>query len=309
MNKIAYKIFFFLWYVFSLLPLPILYFIADILYYPTYYLIRYRRKVVRNNLTTSFPEKSRKEIKRTEKQFYKYLCDNLVETVKLMSISKKEIRKRMVFENAEIINKHFDEGKPCSMCLGHYGNWEWMSSIALWTNGKGVCSQIYHPLENSVSDALFLKIRGRFGSVSVTMDDTYRTILSWKRDKVPHMVGYISDQTPSYNIHYWTDLLHHDTPVYTGAEKISRVTDASVYYVDVKRIKRGYYRAKFIEITTDIKKEPIFSVTERYFRMLENSIKNTPYMWLWTHNRWKRTREVFNTIHNEEERKRLLSRL
>ena len=99
--KFVYYIVFASWYVLSLLPLRVLYVVSDILYLPLFYCIRYRRHIVHSNLKASFPEKSEPEILRIEKQFYHFFCDYVVETIKLFSISKKEMMRRMYFSGLD----------------------------------------------------------------------------------------------------------------------------------------------------------------------------------------------------------------
>ncbi len=311
LNTILYYLFFSLWYVVSLLPLRIHYFFSDATYYLLYYLIRYRRRVVRKNLTDSFPGKSPTEIIKIEKDFYSFFCDYIAETIKFFSISENEIRRRMKFEDVDLINKGLEKGQSASLYLGHYCNWEWISTIPLHLKGTNdLLGQIYHPLENPISDKLFLRMRDRFGSKSISMDDSFRAIVGAKRQGRCSVIGYISDQVPGYdNVHYWTDFLHHDTPVFTGAERISRVIDAAVYYLDITRPKRGYYVCRFVPVTNQIKECPQFSITEQYFRMLEKSIIDKPQYWLWSHNRWKRTREQYDKLFTKEEQAKRLSRL
>lgn len=311
MNKILYYLIFGIWYTVSLLPMCVHYFFSDITYYFIYYVLRYRRKVVRKNLVDSFPEKSHEEIVKIEKEFYAYFCDYIAETVKFFSISEEEIRRRMKFENVEHVNQCLANDRSCSFYLGHYCNWEWISTIPLHLKDTNeLRGQIYHPLENPISDKLFLRMRDRFGSKSISMDDTFRAIVGAKRQGRNSAIGYISDQVPGYdNIHYFTDFLNHDTPVFTGAERITRMIDAVPYYLDITRPKRGYYVCRFIPITEHVKDCPPFFVTEQYFRMLEKSIQDKPQYWLWSHNRWKRNREGFNKQFTEEERKKRLSRL
>ncbi len=309
MKNLLYYIVFAFWYLLSLLPLRVLYGISDILYFLLYYGVRYRRKIVRRNLVSSFPEKTEDQILCIEKKYYSFFCDYIVETIKLMSISEKQMRSRMKFEGLEQVKAFLDEGKPCSLYLGHYCNWEWISSLAMHFGAGKLCGQIYHPLENSVFDRLFMHIRGRFGAVSISMEDTFRTIVGWQRSGTPNIVGYISDQVPGYgSMHYWPFFLNHDTPTYTGAERISKLVNAAVYYVDIYRPARGYYVGKFIKITDAAKEVPNFYITEQYYRLLEKSIQRDPPYWLWSHNRWKRTREEFNQVFSEEKRRKLLSR-
>lgn len=307
MKNLTYYLSFALWFIISLLPLWVFYRLSDGLYYLVYHVVRYRRRVVYANLRSSFPEKSEAEIERIAKDFYSFFCDYIVETLKLFSMGKKNMRKRMKFEGLDQVKEDFANGRSVSVYLGHYCNWEWISSLGLHLDEQ--CGQIYHPLENATLDRLFLYMRGRFKAQSIKMDDTFLTILRWKKEGRKNIVGYIADQVPGYNnIHYWADFLHHDTPVFTGAERISKIMDTAVYYIDVERPRRGYYVARFIKIADSLNEHPVFFATEQYFRLLEQNIQRAPQYWLWSHKRWKRTREEFNRMFTEEERKKRLSK-
>lgn len=307
MKNLTYYLSFALWFIISLLPLWVFYRLSDGLYYLVYHVVRYRRRVVYANLRSSFPEKSEAEIERIAKDFYSFFCDYIVETLKLFSMGEKNMRKRMKFEGLDQVREDFANGRSASAYLGHYCNWEWISSLGLHLDEQ--CGQIYHPLENATLDRLFLYMRGRFKAQSIKMDDTFLTILKWKKEGRKNIVGYIADQVPGYNnIHYWADFLHHDTPVFTGAERISKIMDTAVYYIDVERPRRGYYVARFIKIADSLNEHPVFFATEQYFRLLEQNIQRAPQYWLWSHKRWKRTREEFNRMFTEEERKKRLSK-
>lgn len=307
MKNLTYYLSFALWFIISLLPLWVFYRLSDGLYYLVYHVVRYRRRVVYANLRSSFPEKSEAEIERIAKDFYSFFCDYIVETLKLFSMGEKNMRKRMTFEGLGQVKEDFANGRSVSVYLGHYCNWEWISSLGLHLDEQ--CGQIYHPLENATLDRLFLYMRGRFKAQSIKMDDTFLTILKWKKEGRKNIVGYIADQVPGYNnIHYWADFLHHDTPVFTGAERISKIMDTAVYYIDVERPRRGYYTARFIKIADSLNEHPVFFATEQYFRLLEKNIQRAPQYWLWSHKRWKRTREEFNRMFTEEERKKRLSK-
>ncbi len=307
MKNLTYYLSFALWFIISLLPLWVFYRLSDGLYYLVYHVVRYRRRVVYANLRSSFPEKSEAEIERIAKDFYSFFCDYIVETLKLFSMGEKNIRKRMKFEGLGQVKEDFANGRSVSVYLGHYCNWEWISSLGLHLDEQ--CGQIYHPLENATLDRLFLYMRGRFKAQSIKMNDTFLTILKWKKEGRKNIVGYIADQVPGYNnIHYWADFLHHDTPVFTGAERISKIMDTAVYYIDVERPRRGYYVARFIKIADSLNEHPVFFATEQYFRLLEKNIQRAPQYWLWSHKRWKRTREEFNRMFTEEERKKRLSK-
>jgi len=288
-------------YVTSLLPMWVHYLFSDALYLVVYHLIGYRKRVVRSNLTSSFPDKSGEELRQVERRFYHWFCDYLVETVKLATISESELRRRMEFRGIEKLDECINRGQSCAIYLGHYGNWEWVTSLQLWISPKGQCCQVYHVLENPYFDKMFLKLRQRFNSLCIPMAETLRELVRYRQKGQPVVIGYISDQVPFWNnIHHWCDFLNHDTPVLTGSERIVRKLGQAAFYLDMSRPRRGYYVGEFKLITHEVDKLPPYAVTDSYFRQLEQSIRRAPELWLWTHNRWKRTREEFNLRYNPE---------
>lgn len=295
MTKVGYYIGYAIWYTLSLLPLRVLYILSDLLYLLVSRIVRYRHRVIWNNLKTSFPEKTDQEIRRIEHDFYHYFCDYLVETIKMMTISERQLRQRMTFTGMEELNRVLSSGQSCAVYLGHVGNWEWITSLPFWVSSDVQCAQIYHPLENAASDKLFLKVRERLGARCIAMNDTLREVVRYRREGRTICVGYISDQKPHWvNIHHWVDFLNHDTPVLTGTERIARSTGHAVFYADVTRKRRGYYNCDMQLITIDPKSTNEWELTDRYFSALEQTIRRNPAIWLWSHDRWKRTREEFN---------------
>lgn len=295
MTKILYHIGYAIWYVLSLLPLRVLYVLSDLLYLLVSRVVRYRHRVIWNNLLTSFPEKTPQELRQIQRGFYRYFCDYLVETIKLMTISERQLRRRMTFTGTDELNQVLNSGQSCAVFLGHVGNWEWITSLPFWVSPDVQCAQIYHPLENPSADRLFLKVRERLGAKCIAMNDTLREVVRYRREGRTICVGYISDQKPHWvNIHHWVDFLNHDTPVLTGTERIARSTGHAVFYADVTRLSRGHYNCEMRLITRDPKSMAEWELTDIYFRELEATIRRNPAIWLWSHNRWKRTREEFN---------------
>ena len=293
--RILYYVISAVWHALSLLPLRVLYVLSSMLYYILYYVVRYRRKVVAGNLRSSFPEKSHAEVTAIEKEFYRFFCDYIMESMKLLTISREKLKCRMSFKGIDMVEAAVSAGQSCAVYLGHYCNWEWITSLPLWVSPHIQCGQIYHPIENKDLDLLFLKLRQRLGAVCIPMQDTLRCILKYRSENQPVVIGYISDQKPHWvNIHHWVDFLHHDTPVLTGTERIARKMNHAVFYLDVHRLRRGYYEAEFKLITREPKAMKEFELTDIYYRMLEDSIRQAPAYWLWSHNRWSRTREKFN---------------
>ena len=288
--KFVYHILFFLLYLLSLLPLRLLYLLSDCLFFPLFYVVKYRRKVVEKQLEECFPEKSIQERQVIEHQFYHFFCDYLVEVIKLFSISKEEMMRRMKFVGIEQVREELKDKKFCFLYLGHYCNWEYIASLSYWLP-EIHCGQIYHRIYNQAFDDLFLKLRGQFGGESILMKDTLRRILTLRGQEKKVMIGFIADQLPKWeNMHHWTTFLNHDTSFFIGAERIAKQVDAALYYVDVERVKRGYYQVRFRLMTLHPKEFPDYELTDQYARLLEESIRRQPAYWLWTHKRWKRTK-------------------
>ena len=299
MDTLLYYIIYFFCYSISLLPFRALYILSDIIYFPLYYVIRYRRRVVRKNLIESFPDKSLNEIVHIEKKFYSFFCDYFFETLKLLSVSKETLRKRMRFEGIEGpggVNEAFNQGRSAGAYLGHYCNWEWVSSLPLHVNEGDLCGQIYHKLSSKAADRLFLKLRSRMGAVNIPMKSTLRQLVTYHKNNQRFIIGFISDQSPRWNnIHHWMSFLNHpQTPVFTGTERLAKQLDLVVFYADVSCVKRGHYVCTFRKITDTPKSFPDYDITEIYMRELEKTIRKEPQYWLWTHKRWKWTRERFD---------------
>ena len=293
----AYKIVYPIFYVLSLLPFRVLYGISDFFYLIMYHIVGYRKKVVRKNLSSSFPEKTSQELKEIEHGFYHWLCDYFVETLKLLTVSDETLLKHIEFRNAEQIEEYYDKGQTCAAILGHYCNWELLSAtgLAFKRHKEAVCGLIYHPLRSKIFDMLFKDIRQSKGGVCIPKQEILRYLVRYKREKRMWLFGYISDQSPKYlNIHCWLPFLNHDTPVFTGGEKIMKKMNDAVFYVDMHRPERGKYICTFRLITDKPAEMQENEITKIFFEMLENTIKRDPKLYLWTHDRWKRNHEHFD---------------
>ena len=276
----------------SRLPLGVLYVLADLCFPLLYYVARYRRKVVTENLNNAFPELSPRERHKIRRRFYRWFCDYVVETLKLLSISRQEMMRRMVIEGVDEMERSLKTKPFVFIFLGHYCNWEWVSSIPLWYQKEDSHgAQLYRPLKNKAFDGLFLEMRSRFGSENISKYEALRHILQLRRDGKKTCIGFISDQTPGWNsIHDWVDFLHQDTPVFTGTERIAKKVDAAIFFADIRRVRRGYYHLVLRRMTDEPKDFPDYALTEQYMRELEQIIRRQPHLWLWSHRRWKHRR-------------------
>lgn len=269
----------------SLLPLNILYLLADLAYFLLYHVIQYRRKVVSENLHNAFPEKSTAEIKAIEQKFYKHLSSLMVEILKMASISKEELNRRFKFKNLQLLNEHHEQGRSTLICSAHYGNWEW-GTLALGLLTPAEVYPIYKPVSNVAFGNWFTKIRSRFGNHLIPMRQTLRAITESKNR--PTVFCFASDQTPlREESTYWVNFLNQPTAILLGLEKIARRTNRPVYYMRVKVLKRGYYEVECVPLCLNPAASQPHEITNLHVNLLEEIIKDEPAYWLWSHRRWK----------------------
>lgn len=269
----------------SRLPMPILYLFAGFIYFLVYYVLGYRKKVVRENLRNAFPDKSPAERKIIEKEYFRHLSRIIVEIFKMRSISPKELGERVRFKNLDAITQYLDQGKSIMLCSPHYGNWEW-SVMALGLHVKTHIYTIYKPLSNSIFDKWFYQMRNRYGNTMVPMRNTLRAIKSTENETT--IFCFANDQAPpKEESHYWVDFMHQPTSFHLGVEKIAQKTKRPVFYGAMKSIRKGYYEIEFIPISLSPESTVSKEITCNYAGHLEKALNAEPPYWLWSHKRWK----------------------
>lgn len=268
-------------------PLGLLYLLSDFIYLVVYYVVGYRRKTVRQNLEAAFPEKSARELKQVEKDFYHYMCDIIVETLKLLHISDKEMQRRVEVVNPEVVNSSVAEGKSAVLLLGHYGNWEWVQQLSRHLSNDVTQTSIYHPLNSPLWDNVYRRIRSRWNVYLLPMARAVRTLLD--KDNQPWICGFIADARPRHiDEEARVPFLNHSTSFIVGPEVIGRKVGADFFYLDVERVKRGHYRLSFKPLKDDdALEEEKYPVMRAFWREFEGSIRKNPAYWLWSHKRWK----------------------
>jgi KDO2-lipid IV(A) lauroyltransferase len=293
MNTVVFYIFYSLNWLITLLPLRVLYVFSDIIFLFLYYFPGYRRNVVFTNLRNALPEKEENELKLIEKKFYRHLSDLIVETLKMTHMSRRELRKRMVFENPELLTRLYSEGKDICGVLGHYNNWEWMNLITELSDYTFMC--VYKPLKNKHFDRFLNSLRMKNGVVLSPMSMVIRDLYSYRKKGVLTLSAYLADQTPTKSeINYWTTFLGQDTPVFFGTEKIAAKFDMAVVFFNVRKVKRGYYSARMELLFENAGSAPENLITETHVKRLDGIIRENPEYWIWSHRRWKHRREKQN---------------
>ncbi|MDX1272535.1 lysophospholipid acyltransferase family protein [Bizionia paragorgiae] len=280
----------FIWLI-SSLPFKLLYAFSDVLYFLVYKVFGYRKKVVKENLNLVFPEKSPEEIKIIMNKFYHHLCDMIVEAMKSLTISEKEMQKRFTFTNIEELRKHEENNRSVVLMCAHYGSWEWIFVLQTHVKAKGYA--VYKRLANPYFDKLVKKIRAKFNSYLITTKETATTLALAKANNELTINGFVSDQSPKLNkAHHWQNFMGIKVPVHTGAELLAKRLDMSVVFFGVKRIKRGYYETTFTTIAEKPNSFKDYEITDAFLKLTEEQIYAEPQYYLWTHKRWKHRNSV-----------------
>lgn len=279
-----YYIVYGLLYLLSLLPLRVLYLLSDFAYFLVYYVAGYRKKVVLDNLSIAFPEKTEEERKRIAKKFYRNFTDNFIETIKLLSAGKRFIRKHFTVDT-QIFYELYKQGKKCQIHLGHNFNWE-IGNLAMGFSTPYTFLVVYMPINNKTMDRLFQKLRSKTGCVLLPATEMRTAMLPW-RDK-QYMLALVADQNPGVpSKGYWLNFFGRPTPFVNGPEKGARANDAAVVFVYFVKHKRGYYEMISELAVSEPRSLPEGELTRRYIQYLERVIRDNPEMWLWSHRRWK----------------------
>lgn len=285
MRKVPFIVFRALLYCISILPFSIIYLLSDMLYIFFYYVFRYRKKVVYENLTKSFPDKSENEIKIVARNFYKFLCDQVLESVKMLTISEKTVRERFRINNIDEIQQHLKNQRSIIAVTGHYGNFEW-GILILSIHIKTPVLIVYKPINDKRFENMVNKMRAKFNAILVPMRSTLRKMSEYQKES--YVAVLVSDQTPAKSeIGYYTQFLNQNTPVFLGVEKLAKLTNNPVVYCHIDRPKRGYYECTFETLFEEPQLQPEKDITECHIRRLEQIIRKKPELWLWSHRRWK----------------------
>lgn len=278
----------------SRLPFPVLYRLADVLYFLLTYIVRYRHRVIQNNLHRAFPDKTAGQINTLVRGYYRNLTDIIVEIIKLPSLSIDELKSRVIYRNPERVRPWLDQQQSVLVMASHQANWEWLPPAAVLSGFPA--DSIYKQLENPFFEKLMRVIRSTFGANPVPTNRLLRDMATRRRET--RLIALVADQMPDTPEHgYWTEFLHQDTPFYPGSERLARSLNLPVFYVEMVRLRRGHYEATFIPVAeppyTDL---PSGAILERYRGLLETTINAHPSDWLWSHKRWKHHRGEYRAI-------------
>lgn len=269
----------------SILPFWIIYGISDIMYVMLKYVVGYRKKVIYENLTHAFPEKSADEIKTIANKFYRHFCDFALETIKLHGMSEEQMDKRVKVVGTDLIDSFSKSGKSVIIMGFHYSNWEWASSLQ--TKSKHRLLMVYNPLRgNSAMERFISHSRGKWGGVSIPVQKSARALFEYIKKGEPAALWLAADQRPPANSPFWTPFLNREAPFFSGPEKLAIKTNNPVLFFYMRKVSRGKFEAVISKLFDEPAKEEPKDILLTYIRKMEEVIHETPEYYLWSHKRW-----------------------
>lgn len=305
MKALAFWLFYPLLWTLSVLPFKALYVVSDLCYIIVYKIIGYRKKTVRYNLETAFPDKTKEDLLAIEKKFYHHLCDMFLEMIKSMNIKKEDLLKRYTFTNVEMITQFDQNDQSSCLIMGHYGSYEWVFALQLYMKHPGYA--VYKKIKHKQFDNLIRNIRGRWNTFMVDSREAVPVMRRLEKDNKVGCYGFVADQSPRmHRARFWTQFLGYELPFFTGVERIATEFDIPVLHFGVEKVKRGYYEGTFTIIHQ--KGSPVIDgeITTSFAAQLEKQILRKPEFYLWTHKRFKllgRKQEVLAEIEKRRLRK------
>ncbi len=293
MNYLLYIFLYSLVWLLHLLPEWFLFRISDLLYFLMYHVVGYRKKVVVDNIRKAFPELDKVQIRSITRKFYHHFSDLILESGICHFYTQSKALKRITYRNPELLNELYTSGKLVMAVTGHYGNWEYLNTLALASDYP--VAAIYKPLNIEQIDRMIKRNRTRFGVMVSPMEKIAKKLIKHHKEKDPVMTIFLADQRPLIkNIQYWTKFMDLDTPLYLGTEKLARKLDAAVVFLKILKVKRGRYEVEIELICKNPNELAPYEITNRHVQILENLIKEQPAYWLWSHKRWKHDLKQFN---------------
>lgn len=274
--------------VFSRFPFWLVYLLSDIFFLINYYLIAYRKKIVQKNLRNVFPQKSEKEIQGICKKFYRHFSDLMLETLKMRGMKEADFKERMQVSNAELINSYFEKGKSVTILTMHYNNWEWGTFLSRYLKHKSLA--VYKSLSNKKFDNYFKKTRSRFNAKLVKDKHILRHLIRYQRKEIPVFIWLAGDQSPIEAHDYWYKFLNQEAMIHPGLALISKQFNYPIFFQKLEKTERGKYLTTFELLCENPAEKSENEIIKLYIDKMEQIIREKPEFYLWSHNRWKRSR-------------------
>ncbi len=279
----------------KILPLSVIYLISDFTSFIIHKVFKYRVNIVKNNLKRSSLKIKSDQIQIIVNKFYKYFTDLYFESIKMDSFSKLDFDKRFKVINVDLLNKFYDQGKSVVLMVSHYSGYEWCTGLPYYIKHK--FSAVYTPIKNESINNFMYNSRSRHGLELISRYDAIKEIYKTEAQSItPHLYGLVADQSPQMRSkNYWSKFLGVKVPIFTGSERIAKKLSLPVVYARMKKIKRGYYSVDFQLIAESPNDYKDYEITEKYLKLVENQLREDPYPYLWTHNRFKHMDKAPNT--------------
>ena len=270
-------------------PLPVLYALGTFIYFVMFDVFRWRRDQVAGDIARAFPEKTAQERERILRQSYRNIADVVMEAIWGFGASAEALARRVTFENRDLVDAARAARQSVVLLTPHFCNWEWLLPAGGSYFSLPI-DAVYQKQRVEFLDIFLRDARSRFGGKPIVREDFVYELMN--RAATPRGYALIADQTPPRDDKkHWSRFLNRDTAFFIGAEKVARFLDSPVLYVAMRRVARGRYSVRLVALAmppfdsdSELEETPIM---ERFARMLEAAVRESPADWLWLQKRWK----------------------
>jgi len=261
------------------------YALASVSYLLLFHLLRYRRRVVRDNLRHAFPTLAPERRRQIEKESYRHFCDLAFEVIRSSAMPQAEFNRRMRFVNLDLLRRMTDEQqRQALVLLIHQGNWEWALHAVMAELGVPV-DPVYKTLHSPLWNDFMLDARSRFGARPMALPEVGRAVVRRRRER--RLIVMLADQSGPRS-GYWTDFLNRPASFHRGAEKLAQSLALPLLFARCRRLRRGYYEMEFLELSLPPHEASGDELLRRYVDTAEEAIRAQPETYLWTNRRWKK---------------------
>ena len=270
-------------------PLPVLYALGTFIYFVMFDVFRWRRDQVAGDIARAFPEKTGEERERILRQSYRNIADVVMEAIWGFGASAEALARRVTFENRDLVDAARAARQSVVLLTPHFCNWEWLLPAGGSYFSLPI-DAVYQRQRVEFLDIFLRDARSRFGGKPIVREDFVYELMN--RAATPRGYALIADQTPPRDDKkHWSRFLNRDTAFFIGAEKVARFLDSPVLYVAMRRVARGRYSVRLVALAmppfdsdSELEETPIM---ERFARVLEAAVRESPADWLWLQKRWK----------------------
>jgi len=260
---------------------------------------RYRRAALRNLELVYGDEFSKKHRYAMARAVFRHFGQVGAEFLRLPRLSDSVVEKLSVVNGEDHLKAALAMQSGVLLITGHFGNWEFM---ARWLALHGYpLNVVARDARDPVATKLLQDTRGSNGANVLYRGNSARAVLQCLKKR--EIVGLLPDQNAA---DVFVPFLGVRTGTVDGPALIHLKTHAPLLFAWCIRRDDGRFEITFdtplVAESSGDKDADVVAVMTEINARLGSWIRKYPTQWLWLHNRWKASPEVFASIEHSARR-------